>query len=390
MAVRLLNAEVSDLCLGKPELICVAANASIADALAKLRASEDTHVGVWVCSGEIAGGSCRCVGKFSVADVTLFLCREENLADPFKALQSPVSDVLPKGLSVVRHLESNSSLWEAIGCILEGAQNLVVPIHSHLINNTSRKRFLNRQQSPSSCVHNNGRLYCWLTQEDVVRFLFNFIGVFSPIPTQTVESLGIIDPDVMAVAYNKPASSALEFFERAIKEQRPVAVMDEENRLIGEISPVALACCDETAAATIMALPAVDLMAHIDCGGTPLDLVQLVKMKLKESNLEGMLELMDEFRNSLTSPSSSSSCSSDDESSPGKGSWSCKSRNSPGRRSEAISCSPGSSLAAVMIQALSNRVSSVWVVEEDQTLAGIIPFTGILRAFLSIPLGKPL
>lgn len=107
MALRFLNREVSDLCLGKPELKWVAATATISDAVSALKSTGDTHISVWVC-GDRANGSCVCVGKFCMADVILFLCREENLGEPFKALEAPVYDILPKGLPIVRHLEPNS------------------------------------------------------------------------------------------------------------------------------------------------------------------------------------------------------------------------------------------------------------------------------------------
>ncbi|KAK4399069.1 CBS domain-containing protein CBSX5 [Sesamum angolense] len=380
MAVRFLNGEVSELCLGKPELTRVAANATISDALTALKTSRDSHVSVWACGGGGPNGSCICVGKFCVADFILFLCREENLTHPFKAFEAPVSDVLPKGLPIVRHLDPCSSLLEAIDYILDGAQNLLIPIQNHHI---QRKNFLHRHSS-SACTHYNGQEYCWLTQEDVVRFILNSVGAFSPIPTCTIESLNIINHDIMTVPYDKPVSSALGYFHRALIEQSSVAVVDEQNRLIGEISPSTLACCDETAAAAIMALTAMDLMTYIDSGGPPEDLVQLVKMKLEEKKLEGMAELMDDFCES----SMSSSCSSDDEYGFSKNGWPSSrsggsNRSYPGRRSEAIVCSRGSSLVAVMIQALAHRVSCVWVMEEDRTVVGNVTFAGMLRVFRS-------
>ncbi|KAL8460356.1 hypothetical protein ACS0TY_032044 [Phlomoides rotata] len=369
MALRFLNREVSDLCLGKPELKCVAATATISDAVSALKSTGDSYISVWVCG---ANGSCVCVGKFCVADVILFLCREENLAQPFKALEAPVSDILPKGFPIVRHLESNSSLLEAIDYMLEGTQNVVIPIQNHSINN-SRKRF----------GHNDHEC-CWLTHEDVVRFLLNSVGSFSPIPTFTVEALNLIDCDIMTITYSKPAFSALAYFQRALTEQKSVAVVDEENRLIGEISPSTLACCDETAASAIMALSAMDLMTYIDCGGPPEKLVQLVKVRLEERSLGGLADMMDELFQ--PSASSSSSCSSsDDESVSGRNGWASRNRESGrynvARRCEAIVCSPGSSLVAVMIQALAHRVSCVWVVEEDRTLVGIVTLAGILNVF---------
>lgn len=270
------------------------------------------------------------------------------------------------------------SVLEAIDYIVEGTQNLVIPIQSHRINN-ARKRFVNRQ---SSCSRYNDHECCWLTQEDVVRFLLNYVGAFSPEPASKIESLNVIDRHIMTITCDKPASSALPYFHRAMTEQKSIAVVDEENRLIGEISPSALAYCDETAAAAIMALSAMDLIAYIDCGSPPENLVRMVKSRLGERNLSGMVEMVDEFVHSSLPSSSSSSCSSDDESvlSRSRGS----SRHYVANRCEPIVCSPQSSLLAVMMQALAYRVSCVWVVEEDHTLVGAVTFAGILSVFLGI------
>ncbi|KAH6773732.1 hypothetical protein C2S52_003363 [Perilla frutescens var. hirtella] len=381
MALRSLSGEVSELCIGKPELNWIAATTPISDALTELKESGETYISVWVCSADTANGSCVCVGKFCTADVILFLCREENLADPFKALQTPVHHILPKGNPIVRHVHPNSSVLEAIDYILEGTQNLVIPIQKHRINN-ARKRFVNRQPG---CSLYNGHECCWLTQEDVVRFLLNSVGTFSPVPTFSIELLNAIDRDIMTITYNKPASSALGYFHRAISEQKSVAVVDEENRLIGEISPLNLAHCHETAASAIMTLSAMDLMTYIDCGSPPESLVQLVKGRLEERNLGKMVDLMDEcFHSSMLS--SSSSCSSEEEfmSSRSRGS----SRHYAASRCEPIVCSPGSSLMAVMIQALAYRVSCVWVVEEDHTVVGSVTLEGILSVFCNVASGK--
>ncbi|KAL2484028.1 CBS domain-containing protein CBSX5 [Forsythia ovata] len=372
MAVSFLNREVSDLCLGKPALRWISVDATVSEALTALKRSQETYLSVWKCADE----SCICVGKICTADVICFLCIKENLANPFKALEDRVSEILPKGASIVRHLDPKSSLLEAIDCILEGAQNLVIPIQNQR-STYARKKFFNK---PSS--------YCWITQEDVVRFLLNSIGVFSPIPTSTIESLNIIDRDIMTVHYHDPASSALNYISRALAEQTSVAVVDDEDRIIGEISPFALACCDETAAAAIATLSAGDLMAYIDYGGPPEDLVETVKMRLEERNFGAMLELMEECSHS-TMLSSCSSCSSEDEFRSVSGSGSStrhgkSGRYFPARSSEAILCNPRSSLVAVMIQALAHRVCCVWVVEEDHTLVGAVTLTGMLKVFRSV------
>ncbi|KAL2473309.1 CBS domain-containing protein [Forsythia ovata] len=378
MAISFLNGDISDLCLGKPAVRWIPATATVSDAVTALKRSGETHVSVWTCDNN-TNESCECVGKICMTDVICFLCREENLANPLKAFEAPISEILPKGSSIVRHLGPNSSLLEAIDCILEGTQNLVIPIQNHR-STFSRKKFPNKLASLDS-KYCKASEYCWLTQEDIVRFLLNSVGVFSPIPGMTIESLLLIQHDIMTIHYLDPASSALDYISRSLTKQTSVAVIDKDNRLIGEISPVTLACCDEIVAAAISTLSAGDLMAYIDCGGPPEYLVELVKIRLEERNFVAMLELMEEFSISSIS-SSSSSCSSDDEL--GSSFHGSLGRNSTARRSEAIICYPWSSLVAVMFQALAHRVSCVWVVEEDHTLVGTVTFAGILKVFRSI------
>ncbi|KAF8411167.1 hypothetical protein HHK36_003710 [Tetracentron sinense] len=379
MAVSLLAYEVSDLCLGKPALRSLPVSATVGDALSALKRSGENHLSVWSCDhslkAKIDFDDCRCIGKICMVDVVCYLCREENLSCPSTALKSPVSVLLPKIPGLVKHVEPHSSLFEAIDLILEGAQNLVVPIQSRISSN-SRKKLL--QKSSFGPTLHNGHEFCWLTQEDVIRFLLSSIGLFSPIPAFSIESLGIIGTEILSIGYHDPASAALDAISRALTEQISVAVVDEFGKLIGEISPFTLACCDETAASAIATLSAGDLMAYIDCGGPPEDIVRVVKARLNERNLEGMLELLEEF-----SISSTSSSSSDDEFSSRSARYSRSGSYSARmvRRSEAIVCHPGSSLVAVMIQALAHRVNYVWVIEDDCSLAGIVTFSDMLKVF---------
>lgn len=383
MAVTFLNRNVSDLCVGKPALKRLSAEATVSEALSFLEKTGESHVSVWRCEnlkGEGEECCCCCVGKICMVDVIWFLCKCVNLDNRFKALETSVEQILPKGDFIVRHLAPNSSLLEAIDYILEGTQNLVIPIQDYI--STKSRKTLNKSSSPS-CKRCDGVEYCWITQEDVVRFLLSSVGVFSPMPTFSIESLNIIDCNVMTIRYHDPAISALDSLTLAHIEQTSVAVVDDHNRLIGEISPSTLAYCDETAAAAIMTLSAGDLMAYIDCGGPPDDLVELVKVRLQEKKLGAVLELMDkEFSWSSSSSSSASSCSSDDEFGVCRNSGSV--RYSSSRRAEAITCYPSSSLVAVMIQALAHRASSVWVMDEDYTLIGCVTLKGILKVFRSL------
>ncbi|XVF40527.1 hypothetical protein PTKIN_Ptkin01aG0120700 [Pterospermum kingtungense] len=372
MAVSLLAREVSDLCLGKPALRPLSISATVADALSALQRSGDNCISVWTCDNRHE--ECRCVGKVCMVDIICFLCKEENLSNPGTALLAPVSVLIPKASGLVRHLEPNASLVEATDLILEGAQNLVIPLVTGTKN--SRKKLVPKTVS-NSTFHNN-RQYCWLTQEDIIRYLLNFIGLFSPTPINPINSLNIIDSqNILAVHYDDPASLALPFIARALEMQTSIAIVDTDGKLIGEISPFTLNSCDEDVAAAIATLSAGDLMAYIDWRGPPEDLIQLVKETLQEKNVEQALELMEED----SGISSSCSSSSDDEfgllRNGSSGGYSAR----VVRRSEAIVCYPWSSLVAVMIQALAHRVSYVWVVQEDGTLAGIVTFAGMIKVF---------
>ena len=121
-------------------------------------------------------------------------------------------------------------------------------------------------------------------------------------------------------------------------------------------------------------------MSYIDCGGPPEDLIRSVKARLVERNLGAFLDLIEEELSHSSSLSSSSS-SSDEEYGSGRRSGSSIYSTRMVRRSEAIVCYPWSSVVAVMIQALAHRVSYVWVIEEDWSLAGIVTFSGILKVF---------
>ncbi|XVF18910.1 hypothetical protein REPUB_Repub11eG0064300 [Reevesia pubescens] len=395
MAVRLLSHELSDLCLGKPALRSLSITSTIAEAVEVLKTSDDNFVSVWSCdhkaktsSGfESAAGfsddECRCVGKVCMVDVIIYLCKDENLVSPSVALKEPVSVLLPKIPGHVMHVETSCSLLEAIDLILQGAQNLVVPIKTKL----SNKRKQHQKPSTTVTIH-KGREFCWLTQEDLIRFLLSSIGLFSPIPAFSIDALGIISPDILTIEYHSPASAATGAITRALVDQTSVAVIDSEGTLIGEISPFTLACCDETVAVALKTLSSGDLMAYIDCGGPPEDLIRVVSAKLKERNLNGMLE---HFKMSMSHGGFSSASSSSDEESmttpvsplprSGRHSRSMSYSARMMRRSEAIVCHTKSSLVAVMIQAIAHRVNYVWVIEDDCSLVGIVTFSDMLKVF---------
>ncbi|KAM0063335.1 putative CBS domain-containing protein [Helianthus debilis subsp. tardiflorus] len=384
MANRLLAHEVSDLCLGKPPLSSIPVSATIRHALAALKSSDDTHISVWSCDLDhhsTTHDHCHCVGKICMVDIICYLCKEDNISSPSLALKAPVSVLLsPVPPGVVKHVDPSYSLLEAIDLIINGAQNLVVPIK----NTTSKRKQLRQPTSLAPTTHAGGREYCWLTQEDVIRFLLSSIGLFSPTAAYSIESLGIIDTKILTINYHSPASKALAAISTSLSDQTSVAVIDDDGVLIGELSPFTLAYCDEMVAAAITTLSAGDLMAYIDCGGPPEDITKVVHARLKEKNLYGMLDEFLIYSSGIPYCNSTNS-SSDEETvlSPATTRSGRYNRSDKFimRRAEAIVCHPRSSLVAVMIQAIALRVSYVWVIEEDCTVVGIVKFSGILKVF---------
>ncbi|XP_073125898.1 CBS domain-containing protein CBSX5-like [Henckelia pumila] len=390
MAVRFLGYEVADLCLGKPPLRSLSAGATVSDALTALKASGENFISVWSCDHRPSKRNleCVCVGKVCMVDIVCYLCEEDNLRSPGLALKSPVSVLLAKDQGSVKHVEPSASLLETIDLILQGAQNLVVPIKSNTATYSSKRKQLQKLSSLSiSPTSHNGQEFCWLTQEDVVRFLLSSIGLFSPIPTLSIDTLGIISHEFLAVNYHSPASSAMGAISQSLLEQTSVAILDDDGILIGELSPFTLFSCDETLAAAITTLSAGELMAYIDCGGPPEEILRVVQGRLKERKLEAMLE---EFMTDSDGVINAFSSSSSDEDLPSptttlsrSGRYSRSSSYSARmvRRAEAIVCHPGSSLVAVMIQAIAHRVNYVWVIEDDCSVVGIVTFANMLNIF---------
>ncbi|PKA60414.1 CBS domain-containing protein CBSX5 [Apostasia shenzhenica] len=385
MAVSFLFHEVSDLCIGKPALRALPISATVGEALVALRGSRETFLIVWIADRSSPEKKAF-AGKICMVDILCYLCSEQNITSPVAALKSPVSSLLSKdGPALVRRVDSNSSILEALNVILEGAHVLLVPIPPAASSSHKKLHHVHRGAGADAASSD----FCWLTQEDFARFFFNSIAAFSPIAGLSVTQLGLVRTDnLLAVCYHDPALLAMPLIRQALVDQTSVAVVTDDRKLIGEISPSTLACCDESVAAALAAFSAGDLMAYMDwCAAPPQAALRAVKSLLKEKGMQGMLELMEE---KITPPLfSSSSSSSDEEGSEGgprktrsigrTGSYSAR----MGRKSEeAIVCHPGSSLVAVMVQALAHRVGYLWVVDElDYNLAGVVLLPDILKLF---------
>ncbi|CAN6232616.1 unnamed protein product [Urochloa humidicola] len=227
----------------------------------------------------------------------------------------------------------------------------------------------------------------------MVRHLFGSISHFSPVAALTVSSLGLVRRDAAhAIHADADALDAIPLLRKAASEGTAVAVVADDDALVGEICPGVLASCDvETASAAFAALSAGDVMAYIDCSllshAPPEFLLRTIRAQLKDRGLDAVAELMDAASSDLPlSPSSASSAStSSDEDSPsglrGRRPRRMSSSGSFGWRltEDVVACHSGSSLVAVMAQALAHRVGYVWVVDETSgALVGVVRFADVL------------
>ncbi|XP_066386923.1 CBS domain-containing protein CBSX5-like [Miscanthus floridulus] len=375
MAVSFLANEVSDLCIGKPAVRSLPLSAAADDLAAALR--RVARSGAAACVA-VTGPARAVVGRVGLADVLCFLCTDpEALARPAAVFSKPVSALLPKdGAGEVRRVDPRSSILEALDAILSGAQVLAVPLRA----GGRRKQLVGGGGVGGAAAGD----FCWLTQEDLVRYFLNSIGLFYHVAARSVSSLGLVRTDFLSVRPGEAALSAVPLIRRAVATETAVAVVTEDGHLVGEISPALLAACDETAAAAIATLSAADLMAYVDNFGSPPEhILRAMRAGLKDKGLDAMLALIEDETLSSFSSLSSASSSSDEEA--GRAQLRRPSSGSYGRRSaeEPVVCSPASSLVAVMVQALAHRVSYLWVLDEDNDcrLAGIVTFADVLRVF---------
>lgn len=255
--------------------------------------------------------------------------------------------------------------------------------------------------------HGGVQEYCWLTPEDIVRFLLSCIGLFSPLTMMTIQQLGIINSDVLTVDVNVDAMSALPLIQKAAREMSAVAVVetDEETtgvpKLIGEISAYTMKGCGEMAALALSTLSVKGFLSFTqDCGDLSHLLGELVHSRLSKKlknmhlrhigsaedvNMELLatmygLENSDDFSDeefaAAHSPTGPFGFSHNLPARISKMQSISRGRVSPNR------CRPWSSLVAVMAQALTHRVGYVWVTDDDNSLLGIVTYMDIITCIL--------
>lgn len=319
--------------------------------------------------------------------------------------------------------------------MVDGAHYLVIPLDSRGWKKDKRSipcAGKSGSQGHAQACANSGRGHCWLSQEDVVRYIFGCMGVFNPLPMTPVDDLGIIRSDVLKIDAAASARTALDLVKAAGEQSTAVAVVEEVrvrdvtrgHRLVGELSPLTMGCPDEALMfGSASALSVSDLLASAGTGVSPRSqLLELVrsrssaadKLKVDAMSLtNGMERLMLGERlldTPARSPDSSftgaweelSSEEEDDGNSGGSSPdgpfhpslASNKLRVTPPKqlatqwsstmvRRAPVTCRPWSSLAAVMAQALANRVSHMWVTDKQDMLVGVITFRDIIGLLLS-------
>ncbi|CAO2046756.1 unnamed protein product [Urochloa humidicola] len=396
MAASLLSHVVSDLCIGRPKVLTLPPSTPVAAALAALRA-EAADPFVFVDAEPAAHRAKKAAPTVyvmvSVADILCYLCGDAgNLRDPVAALGRPLSAVAAAafagGHGVTHRVDPQTRLLDAIDVLLtDGCQGLLVPRHAR-----ARKR--QHHVVPCSDAAVATPDCCVLTREDMVRHLFGSISHFSPVAALTVSSLGLVRRDAAhAIHADADALDAIPLLRKAASEGTAVAVVADDDALVGEICPGVLASCDvETASAAFAALSAGDVMAYIDCSllshAPPEFLLHAIKAQLKDRGLDAVAELVDAASDLPLSPSpslASSASTSSDEDSPsglrGRRPRKMSSSGSFGWRltEDVVACHSGSSLVAVTAQALAHRVGYVWVVDETSgALDGVVRFADVL------------
>ncbi|KAL6634818.1 hypothetical protein ACP70R_027489 [Stipagrostis hirtigluma subsp. patula] len=396
MAASLMSHVVSDLCIGRPRVLTLPPSTPVAAALAAIRAGADPFVFVDAepAASRAKRGAATVYVKVSVADILCYVCGDgANLGDPAAALSRPVSAIAAAaggGHGGVTHrVDPQTRLLDAIDVLLANdCQGLLVPLHA-------RARRKHHHHVLSSDAAAAAVDCCVLTREDIVRHLFGSISHFSSLAARTVASLGLVRTEVHALHVDDDGLAAIPLLRRAISDGTAVAVVDDGDALAGEICPGVLGSCDvESVSAAFAALSAGDVMTYIDCSvshAPPEFLLRAIRAQLKDRGLDAMADLMDaqftekDAASLPLSPSSSSttmSSSSDEESPLGRARKPRRvSSGNFGWRSteDVVACHAGSSLVAVMAQALAHRVGYVWVVDEASgALVGVVRFADVL------------
>jgi hypothetical protein len=379
--------QAGDLAVGKPALHKFPCTLTVGDALKHLKASHDSDLTLWeeLCPlslkplpkssarestitvqdpSQVSKESLRrCVGRIGMVDIICFLARDESLADQAAALNTPALAIVSDTAFAIQHVDSRTKLIDALAHILDGAQHLVVTIDRSISTRLARYNSLPkpvRRGAPPKSLDASFSL---------------------PPRLLTPQEHCCITTDTLTIDANADAISVLPFLKKAAREMTAVAVVEEELKLVGEISPFTMKKCDEKAA---LALATLSVREFLSLPST-LHLVE-ARLSTKMENLQEALLSDSDSPVCFPSPLSTStvySLDSGEESSSDEEAFGfVRSRSSHFSRPPNV-CRPWSSLVAVMAQALTHRVGYIWVTDEENSLLGIVTYLDIIHCILA-------
>ncbi|CAN1168278.1 CBS domain-containing protein CBSX6 [Linum perenne] len=417
MASVFLYHVVGDLTVGKPELVELCDSETVESAVRAIGDSTECGIPVWKKRSSLIETSDmrqqRFVGILNSLDLVSFLARPECLADQEMAMSTPVSKVVRHNNSLLKQVDPGTRLIDALEMMKQGVRRLLVPktkgwkrvskrfsVYYHgkwlknatdTPNGSSSNLVINSANLPSSsspaASHDK---FCCLSREDVIRFLIGCLGALAPIPLSSISSLGAINLNYKSVDSSLPA---IEATHQAPNDPSAVAVVEavpmsdgHQYKIIGEISASRLWKCDYMGAAWAL--------ANLSAG-------QFV-MGVEDNNVPPRSLSADFSSDSLLSRGNSNGSSGGGSMRPRKISSSRSigfeagglASSGAGRsmmmyrgRSAPLTCKVKSSLAAVMAQMLSHRVTHVWVTEDDSddVLVGMVGYADILATMTKEP-----
>lgn len=221
--------------------------------------------------------------------------------------------------------------------------------------------------------------FCCLSREDVIRFLIGCLGALAPIPLSSISSLGAINTNYQFV---EASSAAIGATHKLPEDPSAVAVvehtLEDQYKIIGEISASKLWKCDYLAAAWAL--------ANLSAG----QFVMGVEDNASSRSLPDISINQTAGNNNVASGGGSTKLKKFSSRSIGFSPASASlgvSRSMYRGRSAPLTCKVTSSLAAVMAQMLSHRATHVWVTEDesDDILVGVVGYADIMAAVTKQP-----
>lgn len=403
MASVFLFHVVGDLTVGKPEMVELCETETMEAAIKAIGESMECGIPVWKKKSHVGMvendemRQQRFVGILNSLDIVAFFAKSECLEDHDKALKTLVSDVVVPNNSLLRQVDPATRLIDALEMMKHGVKRLLV--RKSVVWKGMSKRFsviysgkwlknmdtsgssnslaANRPSSSSSTSTRDK--FCCLSREDVIRFLIGCLGALAPIPLSSISSLGAINTNYQFV---EASSAAIEATNKLPEDPSAVAVvehtLEDQYKIIGEISASKLWKCDYLAAAWALAnLSAGQFVMGVEDNASSRSLPDIsINQTAGNNNVAnggGSAKLKRFSSRSIGFSPASASLG--------------VSRSMYRGRSAPLTCKVTSSLAAVMAQMLSHRATHVWVTEDesDDILVGVVGYADIMAAVTKQP-----